>query len=109
VLVPGGRLGVVVPDTREIMRRWLAGDPTTFEMPVGRVSRVDDLDDVCALFLYSTIQPSRHRWSYDAGTLARALERVGLRPTDEIDRHADPRLAAGAWFQVGLDAVKEGG
>ena len=91
-LKPGGIVGIIVPDTREVLRGYL------FE---GR-----DLDDICAGFLYSTIQPSRHKWSWDLATLRRALERAGFAVTDEIDRYDDPRLAAGAWFQCGLEAVK---
>jgi predicted SAM-dependent methyltransferase len=92
VLKPGGLIGIVVPDIREVMRGYFTD---------GR-----DLDDICAGFLYSTIQPSKHKWSWDASTLRRALERAGFDVVDEIDRYADPRLAAGAWFQMGLDAVK---
>lgn len=95
VLKPDGRIGIVVPDIREVMRGYFTD---------GR-----DLDDICAGFLYSTIQPSRHLWSWDASTLRRALERAGFTVVDEIDRYDDERLAAGAWFQVGLDAVKPEG
>jgi predicted SAM-dependent methyltransferase len=92
VLKSGGIVGMVVPDTKEVLRQYF------FE---GR-----DLDDICEGFLYSTIQPSRHKWSYDLTTLRRALERAGFTVTDEIDRYDDPRLAAGAWFQCGLTGVK---
>lgn len=92
VLKPCGIVGIVVPDTKEVLRQYF------FE---GR-----DLDDLCEGFLYSTIQPSRHKWSYDLTTLRRALERAGFTVTDEIDRYGDPRLAAGAWFQCGLEGVK---
>lgn len=92
VLKSGGTIGIVVPDTKEVMR--------------GYFSEGRDLDDICAGFLYSTIQPSRHKWSWDLMTLRRALERAGFTVTDEIDRYEDERLAAGAWFQMGLEAVK---
>lgn len=95
VLRPGGIVGVVVPDTKELLRHYF------FE---GR-----DLDDICEGFLYSTIQPSRHKWSYDLTTLRRLLEEAGFRVTDEIDRYDDPRLNSGAWFQCGLEGVKEDG
>lgn len=105
-LVPGGRLGVVVPDTREIMSRWLRGDIDQIEYPSDVWHAVNDLDAVCALFLYSTVQGSRHQWSYDATTLQRALEQAGFVVQREIDRYRDPRLGTGQWFQCGWDAVK---
>jgi predicted SAM-dependent methyltransferase len=91
-VLPGGLLGVVVPDTRAIAEAYLSE---------GR-----DLDQLCAAFLYSTVQPSQHRWSYDLATLRRLLEEAGLRVLGEIDRFEDARLAGGAWWQAGLDAVK---
>jgi hypothetical protein len=107
VLEPGGKLGVVVPDTREILRRWLAGVNTPVEFPLGTWWRTDDLDDVCAMFLYSSVQPSRHLWSYDLTTLTRAVQAAGFRVAGEIDRHYDRRLGSGAWYQFGIDALKE--
>jgi len=105
-LAPGGRIGILVPDTREVLTRWLRGDLDCVEYPVGTFHAVADLDAVCALFLYSTVQDSPHRWSYDLGTLARLLEAAGFRVIGEIDRYRDPRVALGAWYQCGLDAVK---
>ena len=106
-LVPGGRLGIVVPDTREIMRRWLDGAMDHVEYPANRWHPVADLDAVCGLFLYSsTVQASRHQWSYDRYTLARLLTTAGFEVVQEIDRYTDPRIASGAWYQCGLDARK---
>src|SRR6185295_7273791 len=105
-LVPGGRLGLVVPDTREILTRWLRGDRECVEYPGGVWHAVADLDAVCALFLYSTVQGSPHRWSYDLGTLARLLTSAGFVITGEIDRYRDPRIPVGAWYQCGLDCAK---
>jgi SAM-dependent methyltransferase len=108
-LIPGGRLGIVVPDTREVMTRWLAGALDCVEYPVGLYHAVADLDDVCALFLYHTADPtdeSPHLWAYDLGTLGRAMEAAGFVITGEIDRYRDPRLGTGQWFQAGLDAMK---
>lgn len=92
VLKPQGRIGVVVPDTGAIMRRY--------------VEEGLDLDDLCHLFLYSTVQETHHKWSYDLTTLRRLLERAGFVVGGEIDRFDDPRLHAGAWWQCGLDGVK---
>ncbi len=105
-LVPGGRLGIVVPDTREILRRWLDGAIDQVEWPHGVWRAVADLDEVCALFLYSTVQPSPHRWSYDLTTLERAMRTSGFTVTGPIDRYRDPRLGTGAWYQCGVDAMK---
>jgi len=106
VLAPGGKLGVVVPDTREIVTRWLRGDRDMVQGPPGYWWPVADLDSVCALFLYSTIQPSRHQWSYEPATLARAVERVGFVITGPIDGYTDPRISVGAWYQTGWDCYK---
>lgn len=106
VLKSGGKLGIVVPDTKEIVRRYLGEMGDYGQTADGRVFRVNDLDDVCAYWLFSTIQPSRHRWAYDLETLERALRQVGFSVTGEIDRHKDPRLGTGQWYQCGLDAVK---
>lgn len=105
-LVPGGKLGIVVPDTREVMTRWLRGDLDCIEYPQGVWNAVADLDAVCRLFLYSTVQASPHLWSYDLGTLRRLLESSGFTVTGEIDRFRDPRLGSGQWYQCGLDAVR---
>jgi SAM-dependent methyltransferase len=105
VLVPGGTLGVVVPDIRRVLECYLRQDHTTAEVPQGRFWELDDLDDVCAVFLYSTFQDSPHRWSYDAGTLRRALTRAGFTVAGPIDPWRDPRLV-GAFWNVGFDAVK---
>ena len=108
-LTPGGRLGIVVPDTREVMTRWLAGALDCVEYPVNTYHAVADLDDVCALFLYHTADPtdeSPHLWAFDLGTLGRAMEAAGFVITGEIDRYRDPRLGTGQWFQTGLDSIK---
>lgn len=107
VLAPGGQLGIVVPDTREVMRRWLDGAIDAVEFPFGVYWPIADLNSVCAMFLYSTVQDSPHRWSYDRDTLGRAMAAAGFRKLREIDRYRDPRLGSGQWFQVGVDGFKE--
>lgn len=92
VLRPGARIGIVVPDTNAIMRSYLEDRR--------------DLDQLCRAFLYSTVQESHHRWSYDLDTLRRILERAGFAVSAEIDRFIDARLHAGAWWQCGLEATK---
>ena len=106
VLVPGGRLGVVVPDTRAILEHYLRKDGERVEIPEGRFWELDDLDDVCAVFLYSTVQRSRHRWAYDGRTLCRAVERAGFKIGEMIDRWHDPRASAHNWWSVGVDGFK---
>jgi hypothetical protein len=108
-LVPGGRLGLVVPDTREIMRRYAVGLHTRVEYPEGTFLDAGDLDAICALFLYSTVQDSPHLWSYDLDTLTRLVEGAGFQVMGEIDRYADPRVSTSRWYQCGVDAVKREG
>ena len=106
VLLPGGRLGVVVPDTRQLLEHYLRQDHEEVEVPQGQHWNLDDLDHVCAVFLYSTIQRSRHRWAYDGRTLCRALERAGFTIGESIDRWRDPRLGSGAFWNLGIDVYK---
>lgn len=105
-LSPGGKLGIVVPDTYTIMREYLSDNPEYVEYPRGQLLSTGDLDNVCALFLYSTIQDSPHQWSYDRHTLRRLLARHSFTVTGEINRLNDPRIPVGAWYQCGLDAVR---
>lgn len=107
-LRPGGGLGIVVPDTREIMRRYLAGSIDHVEYPHRVYSDIANLNDVCSLFLYSTAQDSPHRWSYDLRTLADLMTGHGLIIDGEIHRYKDPRIAVGAWYQCGLQAHTAG-
>src|SRR5579859_3678044 len=86
VLRPGGRVGIVVPDTRTIMAEYLKQSRIAVEWPYGQLRAVADLDEVCGLFLYSTLQDSPHRWSYDENTLSRALELAGFEVKSRIDR-----------------------
>lgn len=108
-LAPGGRLGLVVPDTREIMARWLGHAIDEIEYPQGVWNKASNLDDVCRLFLYSTAQTSPHRWSYDADTLRDAIESAGFVSPRTIDRYRDERVTVGAWYQMGFDSWKPGG
>jgi hypothetical protein len=92
VLKPGGLVGIVVPDTAAIIDKIHAGEL--------------DLDEACRLYFYSTVQPSRHRWSYDEQTLGRLLAEAEYEVVGPIDRWDDPRLVTGVWWQFGLDARK---
>lgn len=104
VLVPGGRLGVVVPDTYEAVKRYLRKDVDAIEYPRGVFRSIKDMDTLCELFFYSTVQASGHKWSYDSWTLQRTLRRAGFDVIGQIDRYKDPRIPVGAWYQCGLDA-----
>jgi len=106
VLEPGGKVGVVVPDTREIMTRWLANSPDCFEFPFGTWRNINDLDEICGLFLYSTTQDSEHQWSYDEGTLARLIAGAGFVDLNLLDRYRYPLLGSGQWYQVGIEGRK---
>lgn len=102
VLVPGGKIGVVVPDFRAIVGRWLGGER---ELIDGRWD-TSDLNDLCRFFLFSDFQPSPHKWAYDADTLSVAIAEAGFIVLGPIDRYTDPRLARGAWWQCGWEAIK---
>jgi predicted SAM-dependent methyltransferase len=110
VLKPGGRCGILVPDTREIMRRYIAREEGVgwHQDEHGRDRRYDvtNLDDVCAYWLFSTVQPSHHVWAYDLDTLAGAMQGAGFQIVGEIDRFKDVRLSTGQWYQCGLDGLK---
>lgn len=107
VLRPGGLVGIVVPDTRAIAAAYLEGRLAVEEPNSGgRLRMMRDLDDVCAMFLFSTVQPSHHQWAYDQTTLARALEQAGFPMLREIDRYRDQRLGTGQWYQCGLEGRK---
>lgn len=103
----GGVLLIVVPDTAEIMRRWIAGTVDAIEFPHGHFWDIKDLNSVCHLFLYSTIQESPHKWSWCQDTLARILVQTGFGQMREIDRYRDPRLSGGWWYQFGIEARKK--
>lgn len=106
VLMRGGKLGVVIPDTREVMKRYL--DPSAngrIEYPLGKWNDVHDMNTICSLFLYSTVQETPHKWSYDLVSLRSALCAAGFAITGEINRWMDSRIPVGAWYQCGLDAV----
>jgi len=105
VLAPGGACAIVVPDTYEVLRRYVARRDECVPIE-GKWWNLSDLDAVCAAFLYSPIQPTPHRWSYDIDTLARAMRAAGFMRLRQIDRERDPHLAAPAWFQCGVEGVK---
>jgi predicted SAM-dependent methyltransferase len=107
VLRPGGRLGVVVPDTRAVLAHYLAGDHTMVEIPANVHWSLDDLGSVCSVFLYSTIQESRHKWAYDERSLRAVLHKAGFATTCPLAPD-DPRVSVPAWWNLGLEARKAG-
>lgn len=106
VLRPGGKLGLMVPDMREVMSRYVHDEPAPMEFPQGVVRDLRDLDHCCAAIIFSTDQESHHQWAYDKFTLSRALMRAGFIVDGEFDRYHDPRLSTGRWYQVGVDCHK---
>jgi len=106
VLKPGGKLGVVVPDFREIACRYLANSGDVVEWPEGTRRLARDLHLMNGMFLFSHEQGSKHQWAYDLPHLREAVEQAGFVVMTEIDRERDPRLGTGAWYQCGWDAVK---
>ena len=105
VLALGGRLGMVVPDMREVLTRWFNGTNDAVFI-TDRWYNLSDLDDICAVFLHGNVQASRHQWAYELDTLARAMGAAGFGDLTEIDRYRDPRLTAGVFFQCGLNGIK---
>lgn len=109
VLKPGGKLGVVVPDMRAVLTKYVNQSDEYVPYPdLDTRWHLDDLDEVCGLFLYGSVQESQHRWSYDAFTLRRFMQGHGFAMLKEIDRLKDARLGAPAWFQCGFEGVKNG-
>lgn len=106
VLRQGGMCAMVVPDTREVMRRYLEHSIDAVELPYRTWHKINDLDAICRLFLYSTVENSRHHWSYDSDTLWSAMWHAGFRDMAQIDRYDDPRIVQGAWYQLGWQGVK---
>jgi hypothetical protein len=97
---------VVVPDTRWVLEGYLGQTGRWVEIPEGRHWCLDDLDAVCSVFLFSTIQESRHKWAYDEDTLRGALERAGFTVGARIDPWRDPRISVGARWNLGWNGVK---
>ena len=105
-LVPGGKLGLVVPDMREILKRWLAGTIDAMEYPYNIWWPLNDLDSICACFLYGTVMESQHHWSYDETSLAKIMTEAGFVKLEPMCRYTDDRIARGAWYQCGLTGYK---
>lgn len=112
-LQPEGRLAVVVPDTANIMARYLEQKNALVCLYNDISFNLNDLDDVCRTFLYAESGTGHkspvvmgHKWSFDSRTLYHALKRAGFTDLGVIDRFDDPRLTAGAWFQCGWEGVK---
>lgn len=104
----GGRLGIVVPDMREVFRRYYDTEANArVEYPIGVWRDLHDMDSLYDLMIMSTAQDSPHKWGYDAHTLSRLFMHHGFRIEGDINRWTDPRIPVGAWYQIGLDGIKE--
>jgi predicted SAM-dependent methyltransferase len=106
VLVPGGRLGVVVPDMRAVLTEYVSMGERELRWPE-RVYQFADLDHLCEVFIYGAKGPYGHQWCWEEATLERALGEAGFSRQHSIDRYRDGRLTAGVWWQCGIDAYKE--
>jgi SAM-dependent methyltransferase len=108
-LVPGGKLGIVVPNIREVMLRWMNETNDEFQVPAGVWWSIKDLDHICNVFLYNSAWSnidSPHKWSYEPFTLKRAMEEFGFVNLTPIDGYRDTRIVTGAWFNCGFDGYK---
>lgn len=92
LLKPGGELGIVTPDMREVARMYLEGDIS--------------IDDLNHTYVFSYQQESVHRSCHDIGSLKRMLENSGFTDIVPIDRLTDERLAYPADWQVGAQGNK---
>jgi predicted SAM-dependent methyltransferase len=109
VLKPGCKLGIVVPDIREVMARWFYQINDRFQVPERVWWDVRDLDHICNVFLYNSIFGNverPHKWCYEPKTLKRAMEQFGFVNLTPIDGYLDERLAAPSWFNCGFDGYK---
>lgn len=103
-LRPGCGVLVAVPDTRAIMTGYVAGtNPGPGPPGITNHESIDhtDLDTLCHLYLYSTVQSSHHLWSYDTDTLTRAVGMAGfewVRPVEA--RH---------WWECAVLALRDDG
>lgn len=108
-LKPGGKICFVVPDMREIFRRYIEGSIDHMEYPVHCYHPIADLDTLCFIFIYGGIDPHekmRHKWCFEEYTLSRLMYRCGIRELKPIDRFQDARLSNGAWYQCGIEGIK---
>lgn len=106
-LKPGGRLGIVVPDMMEIMKRYVNQQLSAkMEFPRGVWHDMRDMDEICDIFIFSTIQDSPHKWAYDRNTLSRLMRVHKFEGIAEINGWMDPRIPVGSWYQFGEDCYK---
>lgn len=93
VLVNGGKLGIVTPDTDEIFRMYAKGEIT-----------IKDLNDV---YIFSYIQKldtePLHKSLWNLESLTGLFKRHKFKNIKEIDRMLDPRVAYGIKWQCGVD------
>ena len=109
VLKPGGKLGLVVPDMRAVLEKYVKHSRDTVPYPdMTTLWHMDDLDDVCGLFLYGSAQASQHHWAWESYTLKRAMLAAGFVNLVEVDRYKDKRLGSPAWYQVGYEGMRNG-
>lgn len=92
LLKEGGKLCVVVPDFKYLVKAYMGGSMS--------------IEELAMEYVYSYVQPSHHRWIYDIESLIRFLEEAGFKDIKTIDRLQDERLAYPVNWQVGVEAVK---
>lgn len=108
VLSSGGRIGITVPDMGEILRCYVQQEAREVEFPSGYFWDVRNLNHVNAIFIYSNIQTSLHRWSYDQRTLAAQMKRAGFVNLQRGDGMRDQRVSVGSWWNLLMDGYKNG-
>lgn len=94
ILKPGGLLGIVTPDFKYIVQRYLDGDER-FTIPT-----------LIETYLFSYQQESVHRTIWDFSAMEKLLVAHSFYGITEIDRNTDYRLAYPAVWQVGVQGVK---
>jgi predicted SAM-dependent methyltransferase len=96
VLQPGGILSMGVPDGEEVLREYVTGEGSGFQLARDRGWHPEWCDTPIHQVNFSFRQWGDHRWAYDLDTLCRMLGAVGFvsalrRPFDEAQDSEERR------------------
>lgn len=94
ILKPGGKLGLVTPDFRFIVQKYLEGDERF------------GVAELINTYIFSYRQESVHRTLWDVDSMKNLFKSHGFNDITEIDRMKDDRLAYPAEWQMGVQGVR---